>query len=161
MLKLSRFFLLHFFLKVLSLTNGPLFHKSEATFSKHFPLNNYFFCFLLYTLECLETCANCVTKCGTAKIYPCEVLIKQILFFKVILQTIINIFPQIWDHNIKTVVFLLTFWFCFLLQASKCFETCVNCFTNCVMLKIGWHTDLHSNMNPNLTSLLFTDKKNK
>ena len=71
---------LHFFLKVVLWTHRPFFLKSETTFSKQFSLNN-FFCFLLYTPKCLETCVNCVTKCVTAKIYPMKVLIFQIIFF--------------------------------------------------------------------------------
>ena len=43
----------------------------------------------------LETGVNIVTNCVTAKIYPLEVQILQIIFFLFILQTIEAVFPQI------------------------------------------------------------------
>ena len=36
-----------------------------------------FFCFLLLTPKCLESCVKCVTKCVTSKIYPMKVRILQ------------------------------------------------------------------------------------
>ena len=56
---------------------------------------NIFFCFLLLTQICLEICVNGVPKCVTAKIYPMKVQILQTFFFKVILHTILAMFPKV------------------------------------------------------------------
>ena len=58
-------------------------------------------------------------------------------------------------HKFKTICskqFFLNF-FCHLLKAPKCLQTCVNCVTNCAMPKIGRQSDLHGKMNLNLVNL--------
>ena len=50
-------------------------------------------------------------------------------------------FFQIWDHIIISVLKKNLF------KALKFLKTCLNCATNCVMLKIGWQSDLHGNLN--------------
>ena len=64
------FFVFAFFSKsIYFLTNRLFCHKSGATFSKQFSLNNLF-CFLLVNLQCLDTFVNCVTKYVTVKFTP-------------------------------------------------------------------------------------------
>ena len=82
------FFYYYFFSsKSCFVDTSSFFDKSETTFSKQFSLI-FFVCFLIYTLKCLETCVNGVTKCITAQFYPLEVQIFEIIFLKVYLQTI-------------------------------------------------------------------------
>ena len=44
--------------------------------------------------------------------------------------------------------------------APKCLKKYVNCFTNCVMPKIGWHSDLHGKINLNLCACAETKNEN-
>ena len=44
-----------------------IFDKSETTFSKQFS-PTFQFCFVIYTLKCIELCVNGVTKCVTAQV---------------------------------------------------------------------------------------------
>ena len=68
--------------------------------------------------------------------------------FKDILQTIIAIFfiklkPYYQNSFFSSILY-------FLLKASKCVKTCVNCVTKCAIPKIGWQSDLHGKMNLNI-----------
>ena len=51
-------------------------HILKTVFPKHFSC-----CFLLWTLGCLGTCVDCVTKCVTRKIYPMKVGMSSISIF--------------------------------------------------------------------------------
>ena len=77
------FFCFCVFFKVVFRTHQLfIFDKSETAFSKQFSLT-FQFCFVIYTLKCIEVCVNGDTKCVTAQFYPLEVQI-----FKKILQSI-------------------------------------------------------------------------
>ena len=48
-----------------------------------------------------------------------------------ILPCYIEMLPQIWDHNFKTVFHILLL--CVVFKAQNCLETWVNCVWNCLM----------------------------
>ena len=63
------------------ITFRQLFHKSETTLFKQFVPKYVFFCVLLYTPECLETCVFGVTNCVMQKRLSVQLLRGQMKFY--------------------------------------------------------------------------------
>ena len=103
-----------------------------------------FFCFLFLTLGCIKTCANCVTKCVTDKIYPLKIKFYKLYVSKAFYRQFFAI-----SHKIETILsnkFFLNVFFLFSFEAPKF----VNCVKKYTMPKISWQSDLHGKMNPNM-----------
>ena len=84
-------------------------------------LPNFFVCFLFYTLNGLETCVNCVTKCVLTKIYLRKVqILENIFFLRNNLVHFSTIMRPYYQNGFFLIIFFLFFTLNFRMSRKMC-----------------------------------------